>query len=205
MKAIIIIVFFLTLFDSCNLATKNDNHDEKSYRREQLKTIHGLIRKVGFIKLPYSINLESLQDNYKVTYKLDYNSSDKILLEEGLHSDIIGFLPDTSNYYGILYYVHADMTLIQLMVYSKKGEIVTNRLVTDCNCSTFGGEIINCKDTTTIENNLSIKYFHESTIIVESKTKANSYDTIYKSIEKEESINKIGEIILTKSDTLIKQ
>lgn len=205
MRNIIIIVFLIALCDSCNFLTKKENTLENDVRKDKLNKINELINKVGFVKLPYSIDLNSIQETYPVNYKLNIESSDSILIKDGLQPDIIGFLPDTSNYFGILYYVHADMTLIQLMTYSKKGVIITNKLVTECNCAIFGGEVIYCKDTTTIEENLSVKYFHESKVVVESKTRKNSYDTIYKSIERIENINKLGEITLTKSDTLIRE
>src|SRR5688572_3134579 len=105
---------FLTLIilTSCG---QQSNKQELS-KAEHLRT---LIKKIGFQKLPYTYDLSKSITNAK--YSVDMNSMDTIFFDSGSFG---GVLPDTTNFYCILFYQAGDSMYPFLSTFDKKGNII---------------------------------------------------------------------------------
>jgi len=171
-------------------------------RESKINEIHRLTEKAGFVTLPYRINFDSIQiDDYKVMYKLDSTYDE--LQNDGLHRDIVGILPDTSSYIGILYYIHGGVTNLNLMVYSKNGDVLEKKALLEEKCVLFGGEILECQEMTNINKDLTMDYNYNSRIVYENYDSADtiSYDTVYTSLKRYGTITESGKVVFEKADS----
>ena len=124
--------------------------------------IRNFVRKVGFVKLPYSHNLNLDKEEYK--YLIDYKSNDTLFFKSP-NNQIIGVLPDTLNYFGILYYSVGDDLYPCLVTFNKNGEKIDDQKISNGLCAGCGCECDSCSDITTITKDLKINshFFLKST------------------------------------------
>jgi len=115
--------------------------------------IRNFISKVGFVKLPYSHNLNLDKEEYK--YLIDYKSNDTLFFKSPINQ-IIGVLPDTLNYFGILYYAVGDDLYPCLITFNKNGEKIDDQKISNGLCAGCGCECDSCSDITTVTKDLKI-------------------------------------------------
>lgn len=120
MKLLIYVTVFFVLA-SCNNSANQPNHGKESKR---ISYLADLMKKTGFLKLPISCNI--LKADFKANYTTEGNSIDSLFFESG-NIEVCGFLPDTSNYYGILYYQIGDLSYPKLMTIDKQGFVIDKK------------------------------------------------------------------------------
>ena len=152
--------------------------DNQLRHQELLK----LLNRIGFIELPYIANYptNSLKKNV-------FNcSQEKIsLLKDfyGNHIEMIGFIPDTTNFYAILYITLETTQVPNLITFDKQGTLIDRKAITEENSWLFPGYIIKCEEYTRIEKDLTLNYFFMMIHDYESFDK-NDEDIRFKLYEK---------------------
>jgi hypothetical protein len=196
-----------------NLSPDVENENLKKLEENQLRLqeLSILFKKVGFLELPYNALYPSQVIG---KHKLTHQQNEKLISQDfNYHeSEVYGFIPDTTNYYAILFTRLGHETLIPCIIsYSKSGELIENKTITEENSWLFPGTIISCEEYTTIEKDLTLKYYYKMIYDYESYDKNNEnvrfkykgkYDTDsinYKRycdhFEKEGYISETGKIV----------
>ncbi len=116
-----------------------------------------LAKKIGFINLPYSHNLNLDKEDYK--YLIDSKSIDTLFFDN-YDNQIIGVIPDTSKFFAILYYGIGDDLYPSIRTFSKNGDKIDSKMICYGFCGGCGCECDSCSDVTTIGNDLKIKLTH---------------------------------------------
>lgn len=147
-----LILFIFSGLISCNLAKQA----EKQPHEIKLEQIKKVIQRSGFVKLPLAFdanNDESLRSNYVV----DINSNDSLIFDSDIFS-IVGFLPDTTEYYAILFHTVGDMLYPTIMVMDKKGNKIARQIISASGCAGLAAlDILSCYDSVWVYNDLKIK------------------------------------------------
>jgi hypothetical protein len=116
-----------------------------------------LVKKVGFQSLPYKHDLSKDSDFYK--YRINPKSNDTLFFSEG-NGLLIGVLPDTTSYFGILYYKIGDALCPSLRTFDKNGKLISDRSISFGICAGCDCECDSCSDSITITKDLDIKMFN---------------------------------------------
>jgi hypothetical protein len=171
---------FLEAVESSEVKNENSKSKRKVLSEEEkhsrLKQLRALFKKTGFVNFPYDVNSNYIQQHYSI-YNLNYDTEERILFEDGFHN-VLAVLPDTTEFFIILHTYALDATMLQMIVYSKSGEVLDNTQVLEDNCATMVGEILECVDRLVINEDLSMLYSHKSEISYEDYAKEKEYDTI---------------------------
>jgi hypothetical protein len=183
MKRYSLIVFFVLLLFNCNSNDKLNQQINKSEsikkvltsqtdkkdppKREVIKLIKELVASNGFLNLPYK-------------YDFNQDSLGGIQIQEGKFtenynrlrqflgcSQIIGILPDTSNYFGIVVGLAASAMNIELITIDKEGIKIARESLIENNCLHYVEEDIYCHENVVLNNDLSINYSYETLYIME--------------------------------------
>ena len=113
-------------------------------------------------------------------------------------------ISDTSNYFGILYFMHADDLLPILKTFDKKGKLITEEiLATSC----WQGCESDCRSFLEIDTQLNFKSRHEEYLfdfdfIDEEISNCGDFPVKSFGYEKWYHINQNGKLILDKLDSL---
>jgi len=188
-----IILLIVTIW-SCNL-DRNKNNKIKISKRDRILTIKDSI---GFISLPYIAEFNPTnKSTYRITgvdsiFRKDFSRLGDVYL--------VGFLPDTTKYYCILFTGVAAVGNPGLITFDKKGNKISSELITEENCLIYVGDILFCKEYSLINPDMTLEYEYRS-IVVQEKSDLTS-DTIYTHLKRFGEINEQGKIILGKIDTL---
>lgn len=165
MHKILFANFMMALFFSCQY--KNNDHTQQTTDPESEKFVSQtnqfskanylriFVKKIGFVKLPYSYSLDLNDDDFK--YLSDAGSNDTIFFPE--ERSIIGVLPDTSTYFGILYYEIGDDLYPKLIIFDKGGNKIDEALITNSTCPGWDCYFETCTDLATIDQKLNIHLY----------------------------------------------
>jgi hypothetical protein len=180
MKSITCLTIFFIL-TSCNSAT---NLTKPGLESQRIAYLTDLIKKVGFLKLPISYDIEKADFESKYTTK--ENSIDTLFFKSA-NEIVCGFLPDTSRYYCILYYQIGDLDYPNLLTIDKRGAIIDRKGL----CLNVCGppvEVDSSINRFEIDKSLNIKSF----FYCHGKVETN--DSIPKQLEVSEKIDGTGNI-----------
>lgn len=153
MKQILWLIF-LTIAGliSCNSAIQT----KKESQARKLEQIRKVIEKTGFVSLPltFDANIDnSLQTNYEV----DFKSDDSLIFESDIYR-IVGFLPDTTNYYAFLFHTVGDMLYPTIMTLDKMGNKIDRQIICTAGCAGHAAlDVSSCFDSVWIGHDLKIK------------------------------------------------
>jgi hypothetical protein len=126
--------------------------DDKAKRQ----MISNIIKESGFIKLPLAFNVD-YDVSLKLNYRVNHKSNDTLLLE-GVIDGIIGFLPDTTNYYAFLYYTIGDMLAPTIRTMDKNWQKIDNKEICTYGCAGhLALNVRSCYDSVWIYRDLKIK------------------------------------------------
>lgn len=152
MKQRLLITLILIGLISCN-SSKQTLKEPQEIKLEQIRKV---IQKTGFVTLPliFDANIDnSLESNYKV----DFKSNDSLIFESDIWS-IIGFLPDTTDYFAFLYHTVGDMLYPTIMTIDKNGNKIDRQIICAAGCAGHTMlEVSSCYDSVWIYNDLKIK------------------------------------------------
>jgi hypothetical protein len=180
-------------------------------KKEQQKALGGsltkyeqiqyAIKESGFIKLPLKFdasNDNSLKNNYSVNHK----SNDTLLFESGI-SGIIGFLPDTTNYYAFLYLQVGDMMYPTIRTMDKNWQKIDEKNICTAGCAGhFQVDITSCYDSVWIYKDLKIKSVSKVVGTVEMEDSVSQVLNICNTRILDGFIDKNGKIDIKESDLI---
>lgn len=109
-------LFFSLVFIGCQ---SNSTKEPDMVKRKEY--ILELIRKVGFIKLPFEHDI--LNPDFESKYYTNNTSLDTVFFGK-TSAQISGFLPDTSNYFCVLLFQTGDLVYPYLLTIDKSGNAI---------------------------------------------------------------------------------
>lgn len=193
-----LLIFLISI---CSACSNSDKKIQKNLQNTKIEQIRIVIKKSGFIKLPliFDANIDnSLKSNYDVEFK----GNDSLIFKNGI-SRIVGFLPDTTNYYSFLFHSVGDMLYPTIMTLDKKGNEIDRQIICAAGCAgQTVVEVSSCYDSVWISYDLKINSISKviGTVIAE--------DSIPKTLKicnmrkVDGFIDKSGKIMLNKSDLI---
>jgi len=144
-----ILLIVLTVFYLFSCKTNN----KQITKHEQIQYV---IAKSGFIKLPLVFDASD-DDALDVNYLVDFSSNDTLLFESG-RFDIVGFFPDTTNYYAFLYLAIGDMLYPTIVTMDKNWQKIDEKIICTSGClSSPLVEVTSCYNSVWIYKDLKIK------------------------------------------------
>lgn len=157
MKALLLILT-IGLLTSCQSSA--DKKPDKS------DLIRVLVKKAGLIETPWTHDL--LADKESYSYLLDIESSDSVFYGD-IEGQIIGVLPDTNDYYAILFYGVGDDLYPGITTFDKSGNKIDNSTICICNCAGIVEDFDTCIDKVTINKSLQFEMYFKLVTTVESE------------------------------------
>lgn len=162
-KTVLILLIF-TGFISCNPGSKEQKqpHDLKS---EQIQMV---IKKSGFVELPLVFDANN-ENSLKRKYDVDFRGNDSLVFDKDVWN-IIGFLPDTAEFYAFLFNSVGDMLYPTLVTLDKKGNKIDRQVICAGGCAGHAAlDVISCYDSVWIYPDLKIKSISKVTGTVDTE------------------------------------
>jgi len=164
----------------------------------RLEQARALIKKIGFQQLPFSYDMAKL--NLDSRHSVDRNSNDTLFFDD-FNGTVGGVLPDTSDYFGFIYYKVGDSIYPFLVTVDKKGKIVDRQGIGIGNCNgLLTVDVDSCLDRVTINKELQIALLYKLRGSVQTKDSIPKTVKLCNQIIGSGRITKNGKIEITKGD-----
>ena len=163
--------------------------------------IQYVISKSGFIKLPLEFDA-SIETALKSNYSIDRTTNDTLLFDEGIY-DIVGFLPDTTDYYAFLHLTVGDMLYPTITTMDKNWQKIDEKIICTGGCAGHLQLLVtSCYDSVWIYPDLKIKSVSRVTGTVEIDDTASQVLKICNMSILDGFIDKDGKIEIDRSDLI---
>jgi hypothetical protein len=169
---------------------------QKETRKEIDKVGHlkNLMKKIGFIKLPFTYDVASSKIDSK--YSMDHNSMDTLFFDSGQFQ---GVLPDTTNFYCILFYQTGDSLYPFLTTIDKSGNVIDTQNIGIGYCRGLLSDIDHCIDQVTIKEDMGLDLLFKATGTTENDSTHQTIK-ICDTIVGTGKVNEKGKIEITKTE-----
>jgi hypothetical protein len=195
-QRLLIILIFIGLI-SCNFSKKTLT-DQQQVKSEQ---IHKVIQKTGFVELPLIIDA-NISSSLKSVYEVDFKSNDSLIFDSDMWS-IVGFLPDTTDYFAVLFQTVGDMLYPTIMTMDKKGNKIDKQIICVAGCAGLAAvDITSCYDSVWISRDFKIKSISKVLGTVETEDSTKKIIKICNMRILDGLIEKNGKIRLKESDLI---
>jgi len=186
MRSLVLVT--LMLLAACGQKDSNQEVDKV----EHLKN---LMHKIGFVKLPFTYDIA--RSKIESTYSVDHNSPDTLFFDSGQFQ---GVLPDTTNFYCILYYQSGDSLYPFLTTIDKSGNVIDTQNIGIGYCGGLPTGVDHCIDQVTIGEDMSLHLLYHAT---GTRTDDSTHQTtkICNKILGTGAITGKGKIEITKTET----
>jgi len=189
-KILLIILTSFSLF-SCKNSKQASKYEQIQY----------IIQKSGFIELPleFDANIDVLESNYSV----NRTSNDTLLFGKDRVYSIIGFLPDTTNYYAFLHLTVGDMLYPTVVTMDKNWQKIDEKIICATGCAGLVQvDVISCYDSVWIYKDLKIKSISKVVGTVEIEDSTSQVLNICNMRTLDGLIDKNGKINITESGVI---
>ena len=196
-KVIIILGIFAFIAGGCGQnSTKKTEKQRNKYEQIQF-----VIEKSGFIELPLEFDA-NIEYSLKTNYLVNRESNDTLLFERGIY-EIVGFLPDTTNYYAFLHYTVADRLFPTIVTMDKSWQKIDEKIISTQGCLTSPlVDVESCYDSVWIYKDLKIKSISKLVGTIEIETDTTSeVSNILNTQFLEGFIDKYGKISIKSRNT----
>jgi hypothetical protein len=174
------------------------NKSPKEIKKEQIQKV---IKKSGFIKLPLIFDA-NIDNSLKFNYDVDIKGNDSLIFDEDIYR-IVGFLPDTTNYYAFLFHSVGDMLYPTIMTLDKNGNKIDRQIICAAGCAgQTVVEVSSCYDSVWIDSELRLKSISKVIGIVNTEDSIPKTLNICNMIKVQGLIEKSGKIKLKHSDLI---
>lgn len=195
-QGLLIILIFIGLI-SCKFS-KQTVKEPKEIKLEQIRNV---IQKTGFVTLPLVFNA-NIDNSLKSNYDVDLKSNDSLIFESDIWS-IVGFLPDTTEYFAFIFHTVGDMLYPTIMTIDKKGNKVDRKIICTAGCAGHAAiDISSCYDSVWIGSDLKIKSVSKVIGTLETEDSIPQTLTICNMRILDGMIEKNGKIKLVTSDLI---
>ena len=148
---VIIILIFIGLI-SCN-SSKQTLKEPQEIKLEQIRKA---IQKAGFVTLPLTFDA-NIDNSLKSNFDVDFKSNDSLIFESDIWS-IVGFLPDTTDYFAFIFHTVGDMLYPTIMTIDKKGNKIDRQIICAAGCAGHAAvDVSSCYDSVWIYDDLKLK------------------------------------------------
>jgi hypothetical protein len=114
-----------------------------------------LYLKIGFVKLPFQYDLT--KDNKAANYLITEKSSDTLFFDAA-HYQIIGILPDTTDYIGVLYFEQGDGLYPSLITFNKNGVKIDDKRLCYFECADIDCSVDSCSSNLILQRTMDFEY-----------------------------------------------
>lgn len=143
------------MFFSC----KNSNVENQQLYQSNNTTFRHYLKKFKPVELPftYTDNYAGKSVDMDQLFSLDNKSNDTLFLKSDYLEEIkcLGMLPDTSEFFALIYLYPAEDYYPQIVTYDKKGTIIDEASLLAVGCGSDCG-LSSCSQIAMINKNLSI-------------------------------------------------
>jgi hypothetical protein len=194
-KVVIILGIFAFIVGGCGQSSTKKTEKQ----RNKYEQIQFVIEKSGFIELPLEFDA-SIEYSLKTNYLVNRESNDTLLFERGIY-EIVGFLPDTTNYYAFLHYTVADRLFPTIVTMDKSWQKIDEKIISTQGCLTNPlVDVESCYDSVWIYKDLKIKSISKLVGTIEIETDTTSeVSNILNTKFLEGFIDKYGKISIKES------
>lgn len=185
----------------CLVSCDSQRLTYKSPQELKIEQIQKVIKKSGFIKLPLIFDA-NIDNSLKFNYDVDFKGNDSLIFDEDIYR-IVGFLPDTTNYYAFLFHSVGDMLYPTIMTLDKKGNKIDRQIICAGGCAgQTVVEVSDCYDSVWISNDLKLNSISKviGNVITDDSIPKNL--KICNMIKVQGYIDKNGKIKLKQSDLI---
>jgi len=138
------------------ISCKSSKQTVKEPQEIKLEQIRKVIQKTGFVTLPLIFDA-NIDNSLKSNYSVDFKSNDSLIFESDIWN-IIGFLPDTTDYFAFLFHTVGDMLYPTIMTIDKKGNKIDRQIICATGCAGHAAvDVSSCYDSVWINNDLKMK------------------------------------------------
>ena len=151
MKSITAILMILVLLSCKNEATQKQNQNALA------TPFRAFLNKIKIIELPfvYKYRGDESELNYAQMRTIDSNSPDTLFVKNKEGIKCYGMLPDTSQYFSLIYFYPAEVYYPVLATYNKNGQLMDEVRLNLGGCGADCG-LEQCTEFSRIDKNLSI-------------------------------------------------
>ncbi|MBS1553899.1 MAG: hypothetical protein JSU09_03150 [Bacteroidetes bacterium] len=181
------VVTSILFLSGCRYQTSQTDN-RSSYIRELAKI-------VGIQQVPFKYDLA--KHNPDIRRSINKHSPDTLFFDD-FNGSIGGLLPDTSNFFGFIYYKVGDSHYPFLLTVDKKGKIIDRQSIGLGHC---GGQVVDiesCTDSVSINEKLEIEMLYEMRGKVEINDSIPKEIKICNWISGKGKVTKEGRIEVTK-------
>ncbi|MFM8912618.1 MAG: hypothetical protein ACKOE6_06860 [Flammeovirgaceae bacterium] len=183
-------VFSILFFSSCGQKARQLTTERATYIRE-------LAKRVGTQQLPFEYDMA--KGNPDSRYNINKYSLDTLFFDD-LNGRVGGVLPDTSRYYGFIYYKVGDSLYPFLLIISKKGKVIDRKPIGIGHCGGLAIDIESCVDKVSINKELEIDLLYTMRGTAETNDAIPKTIKTCNSISGKGTITKEGKIKITKGE-----
>jgi hypothetical protein len=144
----------------------NSAHNE--HKLSKLERIKVWTDSTHILDLPFSANFDTTTEG---TFRVKFWELDSIFRKDfrkaGGDVYLMGLLSDTTNFYGFIFISIAGVGNPGIVTFDKSGNNVDLKLLTKGNCVIYAGDILLCKEYTTIGKDWSLNYYYKSVVVTE--------------------------------------
>jgi hypothetical protein len=190
---------FLVLI--CLACSNSDNKIKRNDQNAKIEHIRDVIKKSGFIELPLIFDA-NIDNSLKTKYDVDFKRDDSLIFESDIWR-IVGFLPDTTDYFAFLFHTVGDMLYPTIMTIDKKGNKIDRQIICAAGCVGHTEvEVSSCYDSVWISSDLKLKSISKVTGTVETEDSIPKTINICNIRKVNGFVDKSGKIMLTESDLI---
>jgi hypothetical protein len=163
---------------------------DKNNKVSKLERLRVWVDSTRILELPFRANFDTTTAK---DFRVKFWETDSIFRKDFQRvGDIylMGLLSDTTNFYGFVFVSITAVGNPGLITFDKSGNKIDLKLLTKEKCIIYAGDILLCKEYTTIGQDWSLDYYFKSIVAGEG----NSIDTVCSNFISKGLINKKGEI-----------
>ena len=173
----------------------------KELKDIKVNHIRNLISTIGFVNLPVSID-NNIENSLIDAYNVNLNGLDTLVFDKDVYS-VVGFFPDTTDYYAFLFHTVGDMLFPTIMTISKEGDKIDRQIICAGGCAGHASlDIISCYDSVVVYNDLRIASTSRVIGTVEMEDTIPQILDVCNEITVSGHINRNGQIVLKESGIL---
>ncbi len=196
MNRLIILLIGISFFyctDSKKVTDKVDGSNlvDKKHKVSKLERLKVWTDSTHILELPFRANFDTTTEG---TFRVKFWEADSIFSSDFRNAGgdvyLMGLLSDTTNFYGFTFVSVAAAGNPGLITFDKTGNRIDLKRLTKENCYIIVGDILLCKEYTTINKDWSLDYYFKSIVAGEGE----STDTVCSHSISRGLVNKIGEI-----------
>jgi hypothetical protein len=177
-------------FCSCHTGKGNLAQINPPEEKNKQEFFQEFISRINLVDLPFKHDMNG-NETISSSFKFNNTGYDTLFLDAE-HSQVIGMLPDTSQFIGVLYFLPGDDLVPSLITFDKNGNKIDDQILCSLACNGMPCEGYLCNSKMVLTKDLEILNYREMHI---NRCEGNQKD-VSEISNQTGLIKKNGEIIL---------